>query len=84
MGGGLHQDAIKLGCHKGQAWLRSGLSKGLVLHLELPQRQAVLAEEAGQRATAILNGKLRAVLLRNTSAQVRTLSREGMASQNMA
>ncbi len=62
-----HQDAVKLGCDKGQAGLRSGLSKCLLLHLQRPQRQAVLAEEARQRAAAVLDGKLGAVLLRTPS-----------------
>ena len=41
-----YQDAIELSCDKGQSRLLGCLSKDLVLHLQLSQLQAVLAEEA--------------------------------------
>jgi len=41
-----YQDAIKLSCDKGQSRLLGCLSKDLVLHLQLSQLEAVLAEEA--------------------------------------
>ena len=41
-----HQDAIKLGCHKGEARLIGGLGKGLVLDGQAAESQGVLAEES--------------------------------------
>lgn len=64
-----YQDAIELGSNKSQARFLGGLCKGLVLDMQLAQGQHVRAEEAGQRAAAILDRKIRSICLqcRNTS-----------------
>ena len=66
-----YQDAIKLGSHKGKSRLLSCLCKGLLLHLKAAKCQDVTAQEARQRPTTILNGKLGIVFLQvSTSVSI--------------
>ena len=61
-----HQDAVKLCGNKGQAGLVDGLGKGLVRDSEAPEAEHVGAEEARQRAAAVLDGKICPIGLQRT------------------
>ena len=52
------QDPVKLGGHKGHAWLREGLSKCLVLDVHTTEGDSVSRQEAGQAARSIPDLKL--------------------------
>lgn len=53
-----YQDTVELSGNERYAWLRGGLRKSLVLDFKGAQTHGVPAVEAGEGATAVLDGKL--------------------------
>jgi hypothetical protein len=58
-----HQNAIKLGKYEGNAWLHDCFCKLLSTNLETTEIKSILAQVAGKRSGAVLNGKRSTIFL---------------------